>query len=849
MIPQQMEGNESSRQTTILWQMGDLPASVGFDVTSRLVQLKMETLESELTCPICLELFEDPLLLPCAHSLCFNCAHRILVSHCSTSKPLESISAFQCPTCRYVITLNHRGLEGLKRNVTLQNIIDRFQKASLSGPNSPTESRRLQPQRPYTATISGPIAGTIGGGGGGGTSGSSARGSPATSSHSHPHANHANHTNHTNHTNANHSPAVVAKMDPRISCQFCEQDPPREAVKTCVTCEVSYCDRCLRATHPNKKPFTSHRLVEPVPDTHIRGLTCLEHENEKVNMYCLVDDQLICALCKLVGRHREHQVSSLTERFDKLKNQGLSGEPGQSVRCGNGGFKDKRCGEFPGCLFPHNPHNPPYPNRCIEADRHTADPQKYQTLENNLTNLVKRNSELENQMAKLIQICQQVEVNTAMHESKLLEECDELVEIIRQRKQVIAVKIKESKVMKLRKLAQQIANCRQCLERSSALITQAEQSLKENDHARFLQTARSVAERVAMATASSQVLIPDVNLNEAFDNFALDFSREKKILEGLDYLTAPNPPSIRDELCTASHDTITVHWTSEDEFSVTSYELQYTIYTGQTNFISLYNSADSWMIVPNIKQNHYTVHGLQSGTRYIFFVKAINQAGSRNSEPARLKTNSQPFKLDPKTAHKKLRLSNDCLTMEKDESSLKKSHTPERFSGTGSYGAAGNVFIDSGGHYWEVLLGASTWYAIGVAYKSAPKNEWSGKNSSSWVFSRCNNNFMVRHDGKEMLVEASLQLRRLGVLLDYDNNSLTFYDAMNSQHIHTFEVSFLLPVVPTFMIWNKSVMILSGLPVPDFVDGVATDLEEQQQQQMGLCRQESPYLTGMKTCH
>uniref|UniRef100_A0A8C5GXU6 Probable E3 ubiquitin-protein ligase MID2 n=1 Tax=Gouania willdenowi TaxID=441366 RepID=A0A8C5GXU6_GOUWI len=706
-------------------------------------QLKMETLESELTCPICLELFEDPLLLPCAHSLCFNCAHRILVSHCSTSKPLESISAFQCPTCRYVITLNHRGLEGLKRNVTLQNIIDRFQKASLSGPNSPTESRRLH--------------------------------------HSHP-------------------------------CQFCEQDPPREAVKTCVTCEVSYCDRCLRATHPNKKPFTSHRLVEPVPDTHIRGLTCLEHENEKVNMYCLVDDQLICALCKLVGRHREHQVSSLTERFDKLK----------------------------------------------------------QTLENNLTNLVKRNSELENQMAKLIQICQQVEVNTAMHEAKLVEECDELVEIIRQRKQVIAVKIKESKVMKLRKLAQQIANCRQCLERSSALITQAEQSLKENDHARFLQTARNVAERVAMATASSQVLIPDVNLNEAFDNFALDFSREKKILEGLDYLTAPNPPSIRDELCTASHDTITVHWTSEDEFSVTSYELQYTIYTGQTNFISkytytwtywlsakyqqilmlsffsvalpgLYNSADSWMIVPNIKQNHYTVHGLQSGTRYIFFVKAINQAGSRNSEPARLKTNSQPFKLDPKTAHKKLRLSNDCLTMEKDESSLKKSHTPERFSGTGSYGAAGNVFIDSGCHYWEVLLGASTWYAVGVAYKSAPKNEWSGKNSSSWVFSRCNNNFMVRHDGKEMLVEASLQLRRLGVLLDYDNNSLSFHDAMNSQHIHTFEVSFLLPVVPTFMIWNKSVMILSGLPVPDFVDG--------QQQQMGLCRQESPYLTGMKSCH
>lgn len=77
--------------------------------------------------------------------------------------------------------------------------------------------------------------------------------------------------------------------------------------------------------------------------------------------------------------------------------------------------------------------------------------------------------------------------------------------------------------------------------------------------------------------------------------------------------------------------------------------------------------------------------------------------------PSDLLPTGQPFKLDPKTAHKKLRLSNDCLTMEKDESSLKKSHTPERFSSTGAYGAAGNVFIDSGCHYWEVLLGASTW--------------------------------------------------------------------------------------------------------------------------------------------
>ncbi|XP_010079538.1 PREDICTED: E3 ubiquitin-protein ligase Midline-1-like, partial [Pterocles gutturalis] len=179
-------------------------------------------------------------------------------------------------------------------------------------------------------------------------------------------------------------------------------------------------------------------------------------------------------------------------------------------------------------------------------------------------------------------------VNASRQETKLMEECDQLIEIIQQRRQIIGTKIKEGKVVRLRKLAQQIANCKQCIERSTSLISQAEQSLKENDHARFLQTAKNITERVSMATASSQVLIPEINLNDTFDTFALDFTREKKLLECLDYLTAPNPPTIREELCTASYDTITVHWTSDDEFSVVSYELQYTIFTGQANVISKY---------------------------------------------------------------------------------------------------------------------------------------------------------------------------------------------------------------------------------------------------------------------
>ena len=37
-------------------------------------------MEEELTCPVCLELYADPLMLPCSHSLCKKCLEDIVQS-------------------------------------------------------------------------------------------------------------------------------------------------------------------------------------------------------------------------------------------------------------------------------------------------------------------------------------------------------------------------------------------------------------------------------------------------------------------------------------------------------------------------------------------------------------------------------------------------------------------------------------------------------------------------------------------------------------------------------------------------------------------------------------------------
>lgn len=44
------------------------------------VEFNYESMEEELTCPVCLELYADPLMLPCSHSVCKKCLHDILDS-------------------------------------------------------------------------------------------------------------------------------------------------------------------------------------------------------------------------------------------------------------------------------------------------------------------------------------------------------------------------------------------------------------------------------------------------------------------------------------------------------------------------------------------------------------------------------------------------------------------------------------------------------------------------------------------------------------------------------------------------------------------------------------------------
>ncbi|XP_075933589.1 tripartite motif-containing protein 54-like [Anarhichas minor] len=100
----------------------------------------MESLEKQLICPICLEMFTKPVvILPCQHNLCRKCANDVFQAsnpYLSTrsGSTVTSGGRFRCPSCRHEVVLDRHGVYGLQRNLLVENIIDMYKQGSTSRP-------------------------------------------------------------------------------------------------------------------------------------------------------------------------------------------------------------------------------------------------------------------------------------------------------------------------------------------------------------------------------------------------------------------------------------------------------------------------------------------------------------------------------------------------------------------------------------------------------------------------------------------------------------------------------------------------------------------------------------------
>ncbi|KAM9329458.1 E3 ubiquitin-protein ligase TRIM39-like [Gastrophryne carolinensis] len=97
----------------------------------------------------------------------------------------------------------------------------------------------------------------------------------------------------------------------RVFCTYCI-DSPVPAVKSCLLCEASLCEKHLRVH--SKSP--EHVLTDPNPVLGNRK--CSEHE-KIVEYYCTEDSACICVSCSVIGEHRGHQMESLDKALERKK--------------------------------------------------------------------------------------------------------------------------------------------------------------------------------------------------------------------------------------------------------------------------------------------------------------------------------------------------------------------------------------------------------------------------------------------------------------------------------------------------------------------------------------------------
>uniref|UniRef100_A0A8C4Q6D5 RING-type domain-containing protein n=1 Tax=Eptatretus burgeri TaxID=7764 RepID=A0A8C4Q6D5_EPTBU len=102
-------------------------------------------LEYELTCAVCLQLFEEPITLPCGHSFCLNCLENYWDSR------EEPTSCF-CPNCREVFLQKPKlkKSNGIKINVVQVKCKTKYCRYSpvleSSEGSQPSKKQRRSPQ-------------------------------------------------------------------------------------------------------------------------------------------------------------------------------------------------------------------------------------------------------------------------------------------------------------------------------------------------------------------------------------------------------------------------------------------------------------------------------------------------------------------------------------------------------------------------------------------------------------------------------------------------------------------------------------------------------------------------------
>ena len=126
--------------------------------------------------------------------------------------------------------------------------------------------------------------------------------------------------------------------------------------------------------------------------------------------------------------------------------------------------------------------------------------------------------------------------------------------------------------------------------------------------------------------------------------------------------------------------------------------------------------------------------------------------------------------------------------------------TPERFDYHPC--VLGSEGFNSGTHCWDVEVGDSDKWCLGVKTESSQRKGWSFL-SGVWGMSHMYGVYKARSPSQPCtLFTVEQKPQRIRVQLDWERGKLSFTDPDNNTHLHTFTHTFTERVFPSFLSYS-----------------------------------------------
>ncbi|XP_060631384.2 tripartite motif-containing protein 55 isoform X1 [Anolis sagrei] len=203
---------------------------------------------------------------------------------------------------------------------------------------------------------------------------------------------------------------------------------------------------------------------------------CEEHEDEKINIYCLNCEVPTCSMCKVFGAHKDCQVAPITNVYQRQKSE----------------------------------------------------------LSDGIAVLVGSNDRVQGIVSQLEETCRTIEECCKRQKEQLCEKFDSLYSILEERKGEMAQVITRTQEEKLEHVRSLMKKYADHLETVSKLVESGIQFVEEPEMAVFLQNAKALLQKITEASKAFQMEKIE-NGYENLSHFTVNLHREEKIIREIDF--------------------------------------------------------------------------------------------------------------------------------------------------------------------------------------------------------------------------------------------------------------------------------------------------------------------------